>query len=60
MAGSFNHCDDHGVFGMELIENMGDAEEALEMMHFMIWYLARFDHVAVKEAVEAFYESRRR
>lgn len=37
MAGSYDHiCDDDGSFRMDLIENMGDAHEALEECHGII------------------------
>ena len=37
MAGSYLHiCDVDGSFSMELIENMGDAHEALEDCHSII------------------------
>ncbi len=44
MAGSYQHCsDEDGNFRAdfhEMIENLGDAEEACEMMVFMIQFLA--------------------
>lgn len=42
MAGSFGHItDDEAHFiGMRLIENLGDAHEALEECYGMIWWLA--------------------
>ena len=37
MAGSLNHIvNEDGTFTMELIENMGDAHEALEECHQII------------------------
>lgn len=37
MAGSLNHIvNEDGSFTMDLIENMGDAEEALEECHRII------------------------
>ena len=41
MAGSFNHIVDSetGEFTMELIENLGDAHEALEECYHIIKYL---------------------
>lgn len=42
MAGSLSHItDDDGKFRIELIENLGDAEEALEECHQIIAYLLR-------------------
>lgn len=62
MAGSFGHCNkDDGSFTFDLIDNMGDAHEACEMMHFMIHYLADgFDRTKdpkeiIKQAEEAYY-----
>ena len=45
MAGSYKHCvDDQGGFtGVRLLDDLGDAWEALEEMYGMIWYLA-FEH----------------
>ncbi len=45
MAGSYKHCvDDKGRFrGVDLLDHLGDAYEALEEMYGMIWYLA-FEH----------------
>jgi hypothetical protein len=46
MAGSYNHCvakDGQLLVNEDLIqmvENLGDAYEALEEMYGMIWYLA--------------------
>jgi hypothetical protein len=46
MAGSYNHVvnDDGGLRDNEsfvdMIENLGDAYEAVEEMYGMIWYLA--------------------
>ena len=63
MAGSFRHCDAEGAFHMDLIENMGDAHEALEMMHFMIRWLAGARALAVsveqgiREAEDAYFRS---
>lgn len=49
MAGSYNHCiDDEGnllsneqmMLDGAMIENLGDAYEAIEEMYGMIWWLA--------------------
>lgn len=52
MAGSYNHCvhhdndvsaEDQGKFrGVDLLDHLGDAYEALEEMYGMIWWLASF------------------
>jgi hypothetical protein len=60
MAGSYRHCcNEDGSFGFDLIENLGDAHEACDMMFWMINYLAK-DHEKIKEAEEAYYEDFRR
>lgn len=42
MAGSYRHCrNNDGSFRFDLIENMGDAHEACEMMYFMVNDLAK-------------------
>ncbi len=42
MAGSYQHClGDEGTFTFDLIENLGDAHEACEMMVYMIDILSR-------------------
>lgn len=41
MAGGWKHIDRNGEFlGTRLIDNMGDAYEALAECHWMIWELA--------------------
>lgn len=52
MAGSYNHCRDNNTaqFDMELIENMGDAHEALEEMFDMIEYLSKGDEFLIEAA----------
>jgi len=60
MAGSYRHCTkDDGTFEDEnftvMIENLGDALEACENMHFMIKYLSGGDERKIKEAEEAYY-----
>jgi hypothetical protein len=49
MAGSYNHVTtrsgnlrDNDSF-VQMIENLGDAYEAVEEMYGMIWYLANID-----------------
>lgn len=64
MAGSYKHCcaaewdrdGDIGVFSFDGIENMGDAYEACEEMHWMIWYLAGGDKKKIEEANAKFYK----
>lgn len=42
MAGSYRHCRaKDGSFRFNLIENLGDAEEACEMMYYMIDWLSK-------------------
>ena len=53
MAGSYGHIADDktGKFiGVELIDNLGDAYEALEECFGMIWFLADGDASKVEEA----------
>lgn len=52
MAGSYNHIvDDAGRFiGVELIDDLGDAWEALEECYGMIWLLAGGDAGLVEDA----------
>jgi hypothetical protein len=61
MAGSYNHCvDDNGqllssermVWPGAMIENLGDAYEAIEEMYGMIWYLAELAYSDVPNAPE--------
>ena len=71
MAGSYNHCckddgtfigydeDDDDAF-TDMIENLGDAYEACEEMHWMINYLAGGEKEKIKQASEAFYAYARR
>lgn len=59
MAGSYKHClADDGTFDFSCIENLGDAEEACEMMVWMIQYLGQTP--ATIAAAEASYYARRR
>jgi hypothetical protein len=60
MAGSYEHCCredgswiDEDFTGM--IENLGDAWEACEHMHFMIQHLANGDRAKIQEASDAYY-----
>ncbi len=55
MAGSFRHCDKKGGFRFELIENMGDAQEACEEMHWLIWHLAKGKRKRVEKALNRYY-----
>lgn len=50
MAGSFRHCDDDGAFQWDLIDNMGDALEACEMMHWIIRSRLTEDQISAAEA----------
>ncbi len=44
---------------MDLIENLGDAHEALEMMFFMIAHLSGGDQRKIKASENAYYASLR-
>lgn len=62
MAGSYRHvCKEDGSFIEEeftqLIENLGDAWEACEMMHHMIGYLAQGNVIKIKKAEQAYHHS---
>jgi len=65
MAGSYKHCvTDSGELlewsqFVDMIENLGDAFEAVEEMHWMIRYLANGDQAKIKEALDAFYKNKR-
>lgn len=52
MAGSYRHCvsDDGNFLGTDLIDNLGDAYEALEEMYDMIQFLTDGDRHAIFEA----------
>ena len=54
MAGSWSHVTNHdGSFaGIDLIDNLGDAHEALEEMHGIIMVLAEGSLPAIEHAVE--------
>lgn len=67
MAGSYRHCVDSfedvtdedlisGKFRFDLIENMGDAYEACEMMYSMIQFLANGDGQKIRDAEDNFYD----
>ena len=65
MAGSYKHCtnDDGSFIGeefSEVIENLGDAHEACEMMHWMIEFLSLGDRTRIEMAEKAYYAFRRR
>lgn len=50
MGGSYSHCrDEKGNFTMDLLDNMGDAREALEEMFYMINFLAEINFTNEKE-----------
>lgn len=65
MAGSYSHCveDDGSLIKPEdfpnMIENLGDAYEAIEEMYWMIHYLAAGDSARIWEANKAFYAGKR-
>lgn len=59
MAGSFHHCNEKGKFRFDLIENMGDAHEACEMMHYMIVTLTGGKKRRIRDAEEAYYAASR-
>jgi anti-sigma regulatory factor (Ser/Thr protein kinase) len=62
MAGSYNHCvaDDGQLFTpkdlVQMIENLGDAYEAIEEMYGMIWLLADGDADRVEDAERRYGE----
>lgn len=61
MAGSYQHCDkndDGRVFYFDMIENMGDAHEAAEMMFYMIGWLAKYDRKQIEAASNAYFASK--
>lgn len=66
VAGSYKHvCKKNGKFRDDfddfagMIENLGDAYEACEMMHFMIGHLAEADRKKIRAAESAFYRMKR-
>ncbi len=58
MAGSWQHCTNKkdGSFEFDSIENLRDAYEACEEMHFMIRFLSKHDKEKIKEANDAFWK----
>lgn len=62
MSGSYSHCCEGdvdnvlGKFRFELIENMGDAHEACEEMHWLIQHLAKHNAKRIKKARKAYYK----
>ncbi len=58
MAGSYNHIVNtqgeliSNDYFPEMIENLGDAYEAVEEMYFMIQFLSKDDKELIKEARE--------
>lgn len=65
MAGSYGHVvNDAGALlefkpFTDMIENLGDAYEAVEEMYWMIHYLAAGDPAKILEANNAFYKGKR-
>ena len=60
MAGSYKHCRaDGGAFSFDLIENMGDAHEACEMMFWMIYVLAGGSEQRISDAQEIYFKMER-
>lgn len=58
MAGSYNHVTDEngqlrGESFTDMIENLGDAYEAIEEMYGMIWFLAGTDERAASRVEQA-------
>jgi hypothetical protein len=65
MAGSYKHCckadgsfRNDGSF-TDLIENLGDAWEACEMMHWMINFLSGGDPEKIEVAEKEYYKALR-
>lgn len=55
MAGSFGHVSGpRRTFRMTLVENMRDAREALEEMHWLIWELADGDRARINKALKRY------
>ena len=54
MAGSYNHIvDEHNNFiGTDLLDNMGDAYEALEECYKIIQSLSCWDVSSIQEAID--------
>jgi hypothetical protein len=63
MAGSYQHCtNEDGTYrgGTNLLDDMGDAGEAIDHMWFMIDYLSRGDRAKIQAASDEFYRCVRR
>jgi hypothetical protein len=60
MAGSFKHVlDDKGNYiGVDMLENMGDAEEAIEQMAFVLLSIRHRwgGDLVVEPLIERYYE----
>jgi hypothetical protein len=56
MAGSFDHIDENGAFRMDLIENMGDAHEALQECHAAMYVLAKGNRKLIIKAIRKLYK----
>lgn len=59
MAGSWSHVvDDDGVYrGMDLLDDMGDAHEAIEEMAFMLMALRQaLSAEIIQKASDRYYE----
>lgn len=58
MAGSYNHLvNDDGHFTFDLIENMGDAREALAQCFFLIHYLVGGgNQTLIEAAINEYYK----
>lgn len=58
MAGSYRHLvTDEGTYrGMELIDNMGDAAEAIDELFFILQHVSRRwgGHVLIEEAIDLY------
>lgn len=61
MAGSYSHItDDQGRFiGVELLDHLGDAYEALEECYGMIQLLTSGDRAAIEDARQRYKEGLR-
>lgn len=46
------HIDQKGKFNMDTIENMGDAHEALEECHALVWHLAKGKKKRINKALK--------
>lgn len=59
MAGSYRHVvyGDNSFYGIGTLDHMGDAEEAIEEMYFMINHLAGGDLSKIFEAHRAYVAS---